>query len=290
MQDIKASELVLNEGKVYHLDLSPEQVSHTIILVGDQFRVAKVSAFFDSVEYQVQNREFICHTGYYQGKRLSVVSTGIGTDNVDIVLNELDALFNLDLERRCEKQTKTSFNLIRIGTCGALQADTPPGTFILSQGSFGLDNVAHFYEIEYAPDELAMSTAFAEHLGSTPTLVPYFTFADALLNEQLSKHENVKQGLTVTASGFYGPQGRKLRLPLKINGLNDALATFHFQGMRVANLEMESSAIFVLSRGLGHRAATICVVLANRATGDFLADYDEPMENLIRHVLNAITT
>lgn len=289
MQAIKASELVLSEGRVYHLDLSPEQISDTIILVGDQFRVAKVSTFFDSVEYQVQKREFVCHTGYYRGKRLSVVSTGIGTDNVDIVLNELDALFNFDLEKRCEKQTKTSLNLIRIGTCGALHADTPPGTFILSQGSFGLDNVAHFYEIENTPDEQAMITAFTEHVGFPSTLVPYFTYADASINEQLAKHENVKQGLTVTASGFYGPQGRKLRLPLKINGLNDAFSTFRFQGKHIANFEMESSAIFALSRGLGHRAATICVALANRASGDFLADYDAPMETLIRHVLNSIT-
>jgi uridine phosphorylase len=289
MQAMKASELVLSDGKVYHLDLAPDQISDTIILVGDQFRVPKVSAFFDRIEHQVQKREFLCHTGYYRGKRLSVVSTGIGTDNVDIVLNELDALFNLDLENRREKEEKTSLTFVRIGTCGAMHHATPPGTYILSQGSFGLDNVAHFYEIENTPKETEILDAFIKHVGFPNTLVPYFTLADADLNEKLSQHSNVHAGLTVTASGFYGPQGRRLRLPLKIAGLNDAFATFSFNAYKIANFEMESSAIFALSRGLGHRAATICLALANRATGEFLSDYDTAMEQLIAHVLEKIT-
>lgn len=289
MEILRASELVLNEGRVYHLDLLPEQISDTIILVGDQFRVPKVSAFFDTIEHQVQKREFVCHTGLYHGKRLSVISTGIGTDNVDIVLNELDALVNLDLEKRCEKAQKTHLSFIRIGTCGALHASSPPGSFILSSGSFGLDNVAHFYEINNSAQELDIVDAFRRHVGFPNTLIPYFTFADPTLNEQLALHAKVIEGLTVTASGFYGPQGRRLRLPLKIDGLNDSFANFLFENYRVVNFEMESSAIFALSRGLGHRAATICVVLANRATGDFLSDYDAAMDELIQHVLQSIT-
>ena len=289
MHEMKASELVLSDGKVYHLDLSPDQISETIILVGDQFRVPKVSAFFDQIEHQVQKREFLCHTGFYRGKRLSVVSTGIGTDNVDIVLNELDALFNLDLENRREKDKKISLTFIRIGTCGAMHQETPPGTYILSQGSFGLDNVAHFYEIENTYLETKILDAFIKHVGFPASLTPYFTFADSALNQKLSEHPNVQAGLTVTASGFYGPQGRRLRLPLKIAGLNDAFANFESDDFKVANFEMESSAIFALSRGLGHRAATICLALANRATGEFLNDYDDAMEKLIVHVLNKIT-
>jgi uridine phosphorylase len=284
----KASELVLSDGKVYHLDLNPEQISETIILVGDQFRVPKVSAYFDSIEHQVQKREFLCHTGTYKGKRLSVVSTGIGTDNVDIVLNELDALFNFDLENRREKEQKTSLTFVRIGTCGALKAEIEPGTFVLSTGSFGLDNVAHFYEISSTDEEQEILDAFIKHVGFPNTLIPYFTFADAELNSILANHEKVHQGLTVTASGFYGPQGRRLRLPLKISGLNDAFSSFNFRNHHTANFEMESSAIFALSRGLNHKAATICVALANRETGEFLEDYDAPMNELIEHVLKCL--
>jgi uridine phosphorylase len=288
MEQKKASELVLSDGKVYHLDLHPSQISETIILVGDQFRVPKVSAFFETIEHQVQKREFLCHTGTYHGKRISVVSTGIGTDNVDIVLNELDALFNFDFEKRQEKEQKTSINFVRIGTCGALHSEITPGSFVLSTGSFGLDNVAHFYEIENTQEERDVLNAFIKHVGFPETLIPYFTFADAGLNSVLANHPNVHQGLTVTASGFYGPQGRRLRLPLKIAGLNDAFASFRFQDYRTVNFEMESSAIFALSRGLNHKAATICVALANRATGAFLEDYDAPMNDLIQHVLNCI--
>lgn len=289
MEQKKASELVLSDGKVYHLDLHPSQISETIILVGDQFRVPKVSAFFDTIEHQVQKREFLCHTGTYHGKRISVVSTGIGTDNVDIVLNELDALVNFDLENRCEKDKKTSLTFVRIGTCGALHAAIHPGSFVLSSGSFGLDNVAHFYEIENTMEELDVLAAFKNHVDFPSTVIPYFTNADSDLNDILKHHPKIHQGLTVTASGFYGPQGRRLRLPLKISGLNEKFTTFEHGKHRVVNFEMESSAIFALSRGLNHRAATICVVLANRATGQFLEDYDAPINELIQHVLNCLT-
>ncbi len=290
MKQLKPSELVLDNGKVYHLDLAPHQISETIILVGDQFRVAKVSAFFDRIEHQVQKREFVCHTGYFRGKRLSVVSTGIGTDNVDIVLNELDALVNFDLEERREKSQKTSLTLVRIGTCGVLREEIRPGTYLLSTGSVGLDNLAHFYELPQTQKEVAFLSALNNHLGSEIEMLPYFTFADQKLNELLQMHDNVIQGITVTASGFYGPQGRELRLPLRKKNFIDTLASFEFEGHSIVNLEMESSAIFALSQGLGHRAATICVALANRVTGEFLADYETAMDGLMRYVLNSITS
>ena len=238
MEQKKASELVLSDGKVYHLDLHPSQISETIILVGDQFRVPKVSAFFDTLEHQVQKREFLCHTGTYHGKRISVVSTGIGTDNVDIVLNELDALVNFDLENRCEKDKKTSLTFVRIGTCGALHASIHPGDFVLSTGSFGLDNVAHFYEIENTIEELVVLAAFKNHVDFPSTVIPYYTNADSGLNDILKHHPKIHQGLTVTASGFYCPQGRQLRLPLKITGLNDKFAAFEFEQHQTVNFEM----------------------------------------------------
>ena len=285
---LKSSELVLSEGKVYHLDLSPEQISETIILVGDQFRVPKVSAYFDEIYFQVQKREFSCHTGIYKGKKLSVISTGIGTDNVDIVLNELDALFNIDLEKRTPRENPVALNFIRIGTCGAMHKDTPVGSYILSSGSFGLDNVAHFYEISQQEEEKENLLQFIQHVGFPSTLTPYFTAADSELNSWLRGNPNVKEGMTVTASGFYGPQGRRLRLPLKIKDLNNSFPSYTFNNVRIENFEMESSAIFALSRGLGHKAATICLALANRETGDFLASYDKEMDALIKYVLNQI--
>jgi len=288
MTTLKPSELVLNDGKVYHLDLRPDQISETIILVGDQYRVPMVSAFFDSIEHQVQKREFLCHTGLYGGKRLSVVSTGIGTDNIDIVLNELDALVNIDLEARQEKAKKTKLTFVRIGTCGALQEDIPVGSFILSTGSFGLDNVSNFYEIPRSEKEQEILAGFMNHVNFPSTIAPYFTFADEALNLKLAQHIDVHQGFTVTSTGFYGPQGRKLRLPLQIPDLNDAFSSFDFAGAKIANFEMESSAIFALSRGLGHDAACVCVALANRKRGEFLEDYHPKMMALIEHVLQTI--
>ncbi len=288
MEQKRASELVLSEGKVYHLDLGPEQISETIILVGDQFRVELVSSFFDSVEHKIQKREFICHTGIFKGKRLSVISTGIGTDNVDIVLNELDAVINIDLEKRKEKAEKKSLSFIRIGTCGSLQSEVPIGSYILSEGAIGLDNVAHFYNIKYSNHEVELLKSLEAQLKLPDTIRPYYCDSDKSLTAKLENHPKVKKGITVTASGFYGPQGRQLRLPLQTPDLNERLMAFRFQENRIANFEMESSALFALSKALGHRATTICLALANRPNGDFMSEYNEEMKELIKYVLNEI--
>jgi len=288
MEQKRASELVLSEGKVYHLDLGPEQISETIILVGDQFRVELVSSFFDSVEHRIQKREFICHTGIFKGKRLSVISTGIGTDNVDIVLNELDAVINIDLEKRKEKVEKKSLSFIRIGTCGSLQSEVPIGSYILSEGAIGLDNVAHFYNIKYSNHEVGLLKSLEAQLKLPDTIRPYYCDSDKSLTAKLENHPKVKKGITVTASGFYGPQGRQLRLPLRTPDLNERLMAFRFKAHRIANFEMESSALFALSKALGHKATTICLALANRPNGDFMSEYNEEMKELIKYVLNEI--
>ena len=288
MEEKKASELVLSEGKVYHLDLGVEDIADTIILVGDQFRVEIVSAFFDEVTHRIQKREFICHTGYFNGKHVSVISTGIGTDNVDIVLNELDAVVNIDLAKRKEKSQKKRLSFIRIGTCGSLQAEIPIGSYILSNGAIGLDNVAHFYEMTFSSFEQEFTESLEQHLQLPPAIRPYFCMSDSELTDNLDGHPNVKRGITVTASGFYGPQGRQLRLPLRTPDLNERLMSFHYEGHRIANFEMESSALFALSRALGHRATTICLALANRPNGNFMSSYTKEMNELIAYVLKKL--
>ena len=288
MEEKRASELVLSEGKVYHLDLGPEQISDTIILVGDQFRVELVSSFFDTIEHQIQKREFICHTGTYNGKRLSVLSTGIGTDNIDIVLNELDAVVNIDLEKRKEKTEKKSLNFIRIGTCGALQANVPIGSYILSEGAVGLDNVAHFYNIPFSEAENSFREALEKHISLPDSIRPYFCASDEVLTKSIEDHPKIKRGITVTASGFYGPQGRQLRLPLRTPDLNERLMNFQHEGKHIVNFEMESSALFALSKALGHRATTVCLAIANRPNGDFLSEYHTEMKELIGFVLGKI--
>jgi uridine phosphorylase len=288
MEEKKASELVLSEGKVYHLDLGAEDIADTIILVGDQFRVEIVSSFFDKITHRIQKREFICHTGFHQGKRLSVISTGIGTDNVDIVLNELDAVVNIDLAKRKEKEQKKTLSFIRIGTCGSLQAEIPVGSYILSDGAIGLDNVAHFYEITFSTFEQEFTASLEQHLELPATIRPYFCLSDSALTDKLDDHPNVKRGITVTASGFYGPQGRQLRLPLRTPDLNERLMSFRYGGYRIANFEMESSALFALSRALGHRATTICLALANRPNGNFMSSYTKEMNELIAYVLKKL--
>jgi uridine phosphorylase len=288
MKEKKASELVLAEGKVYHLDLGADDIADTVLLVGDQFRVDLVSSFFDEVTLRIQKREFICHTGFYAGKRLSVISTGIGTDNVDIVLNELDAVINIDLAKRKEKEEKKSLSFIRIGTCGSLQSAIPIGSYILSDGAIGLDNVAHFYTIPFSKFELDFTAELENQLNLPDTIRPYFCLSDSLLTNQLDNHPKIKRGITVTASGFYGPQGRQLRLPLRTPDLNEHLMNFQFEGHRIANFEMESSALFALSRALGHRATTVCLALANRPNGDFMSDYQKEMKDLIAYVLKKL--
>lgn len=283
-----SSELVLNQvGQVYHLGLDPHQISDKIILVGDQDRVALISALFDSIEHTSQHREFVCHTGNYQGKRISVVSTGIGTDNVDIVVNELDALVNIDLEKRVDKDQLTTLKMIRIGTCGILQPEIPVHSYILSSHAFGLDNVAHFYDIQTDVTDEMIGNALQAHLDLPTKIQPYLIAANSTLFNQLSS-EKTFAGITVTSSGFYAPQGRRLRLPLSTTDLNDRLSSFRYENLKVTNFEMESSALFVLGKNLGHQCATICLGIANRPNQEFSSGYEHEMEELVKYVLDRI--
>lgn len=283
-----SSELVLNQdGQVYHLGLDPHQISDKIILVGDQDRVTLISALFDSIEHTSQHREFVCHTGNYQGKRISVVSTGIGTDNVDIVVNELDALVNIDLEKRVDKDQLTTLKMIRIGTCGILQPEIPVHSYILSSHAFGLDNVAHFYDITTDATDETIGNALQAHLDLPDKIQPYLIEANSTLFNQLSS-EKTFAGITVTSSGFYAPQGRKLRLPLATTDLNERLSSFRYENLKVTNFEMESSALFVLGKNLGHQCATICLGIANRPNQEFSSGYEHEMEELVKYVLDRI--
>lgn len=283
-----SSELVLNDkGQVYHLGLLPENISEKIIIVGDQDRVSLVSSFFDSLEHVSQHREFVCHTGYYHGKRITVLSTGIGTDNIDIVVNELDALVNIDLKKRIEKEQPTSLDIIRIGTCGILQPEIPVHSWILSTHSFGLDNIAHFYDIPFHPEEDLLFKEIVAQIEPPRGIEPYLISSDTTIFERLNS-ENVFSGITVTSSGFYGPQGRQLRLRNRHTNLNEVLTNFKFDKYRITNFEMESSALFALGRGLGHRTGTICLGVANRPAGQFSKGYNDEMMNLIEYVLRRI--
>lgn len=282
------SELVLNKkGQVYHLAMSPENLSDKIILVGDQDRVALISSCFESIEHRSQHREFVCHTGIYNGKRISVLSTGIGTDNIDIVVNELDALVNIDLESKTDKPAHTSLKMIRIGTCGILQPEVPVHSYILSTHAFGLDNIAHFYDITFSEKETELNDSLMHHLQLPVKIQPYTIAASETLVQSLDS-EKTTQGITVTSSGFYAPQGRKLRLPLATNDLNEKLTAFRHGNYKVTNFEMESSALFVLGKNLGHQCATICLGVANRPNQQFSKGYENEMEELIHYVLERI--
>lgn len=282
------SELVLNsKNQVYHLGLSPENVSDKVILVGDQDRVKMISAFFDTIEHQSQHREFVCHTGTYKNKRITVLSTGIGTDNIDITINELDALVNIDLENRVEKLIKSSLSIIRIGTCGILQPEIPVHSYIISSHAYGLDNVAHFYSIDYTKEEIELCNALTQHLQLPNQIKPYLIGSSPKLTSLLESDKTFK-GITVTSSGFYGPQGRQLRLQNSIVGMNEKLTAFDRNGQNVTNFEMESSAIFALGRTLGHECATICLGVANRPKMEFSKGFDTEMTELIEYVLDRI--
>jgi uridine phosphorylase len=286
--DYPHSELVLNtKGQVYHLGLSPGQISSNVILVGDQDRVNLVASFFDSIEHRSQHREFVSATGMYKGKRITALSTGIGTDNIDICINELDALFNIDLERRADRAELTSMNLVRIGTCGILQPDVPLHSYILSTHALGLDNVAHYYEVEFRTDEIALNDAINKDVHLPGPIQTYVTAASDTLTRKLRSEQTI-EGITVTSSGFYGPQGRQLRLKNRTSELNDQLTAFESNGHRITNFEMESSALFSLGRSLGHECATICLGIANRPKMEFSKGYNEDMLKLITYVLDRI--
>jgi uridine phosphorylase len=288
MSQFPASELVLNNlNQVYHLGLSPENIAPKIILVGDQDRVQMISNFFESIDHQSKHREFVCHTGHYNRKRISVISTGIGTDNIDITINEIDALFNIDLEKRIEKTEKTSLQIIRIGTCGILQPDIPIHSYILSRYALGLDNIPHFYQISFNNSELELLNEICSELNLPNSISPYLVASDSNLNNNL-KSEKTYEGITVTSSGFYGPQGRQLRIPNAISNMNECLTKLRPKNEKVLNFEMESSALFALGRALGHNCTTICLGIANRPNMEFSKGYEREMNELIEYVLERI--
>ncbi len=286
---IEASELIIREdGSIYHLNIRPEDIADTIILVGDQNRVQVISEYFDSVEVRKENREFVTHTGILNGKRLSVVSTGIGTDNVDIVVNELDALVNIDLEKRVPKDEHKSLRFIRIGTTGALQDYLEIDKPVYSRYALGFDGLMNFYAGRNSISDLEMEDAFKKHvswnkLWTTPYIVKA---SDSLFNLLTGNNDS---GITISAPGFYGPQGRKLRLDLMEPELNSRLSSFEYNGLKITNYEMESSAIYGLAHLLGHEAVTVCDVIANRLRGEASKDYHPSLKKIIEDVLSKLT-
>ena len=321
-QPIPASQLVLNaEGAIYHLNLHPDQIADDIILVGDPGRVSEIANFFDKIELRRQNRElFTCtgyfngkritvlstgmgtdkieierqnrelvtRTGYFNGKRITVLSTGMGTDNLDIVMNELDALANIDLKTRVPKEKHRSLNLIRLGTCGALQPDIEVGNSVATRYAIGLDGLIYFYEKHNEVNEIAMRDAFIEQMDYPKDLpLPYVVEGSKALFDRLA--EGYYQGVTATAPGFYGPQGRTLRMHLSYPENNRKIEAFEYQGRRVCNFEMESSALYGLGKMMGHHCLTICVAIANRVTEKFAVDYHPYVKKLVENTLERLS-
>lgn len=286
-----ASELIINEdGSVFHLHVKPKQLADKVILVGDPGRVPLVASHFESTECDVSSREFRTITGTYQNKRITVVSTGIGCDNIDIVMNELDALANIDFQTRFEKEKLRSLELVRIGTCGGLQPYTPVGTFICSVKSVGFDGLLNFYEGRNAVCDLPMERALLNHLGWSGNMcapAPYVIDADKDIVERLAGNDMVR-GVTVACGGFFGPQGRQLRVPLADPHQNEKIETFEYQGLRITNFEMESSALAGLARLMGHKATTCCMVIANRVAKEANTGYKNQIDDLIKVVLDRI--
>jgi uridine phosphorylase len=289
MNKIPESELILNaDGSIFHLHLKPENIGKNVILVGDPGRIEMVSKYFDKVLFETSNREFRTQTGVYKGVTISVVSTGIGTDNIDIVVNELDAIVNIDLEKRVPKIEHTSLNLIRIGTSGALQGDIPVDTPIVSETSIGFDGLLNFYGNREKLGNTEIEEAFMKYTGWNKRLPsPYFANASKVLVEKIGV--GMRKGITISAPGFYGPQGRVLRLPLQDPDLNEKISNFDYFGRKITNFEMESSAIAGLSCLLGHNALTVCSIIANRIRGEYSVDYKKAVDKLIKTVLDRIT-
>ena len=282
--------LIEPNGAIYHLGVKPEQLADKVILVGDPNRVPKVAAFFDTQECDVGAREFRTITGTYKGKRISVVGTGIGCDNIDIVVNELDALANIDFATRYEKEQFRPLEMVRIGTCGGLQEYTPIGSFICSVKSVGFDGLLNFYAGRNEVCDLPMERALLNHLGWSGNMcqpAPYVISADGELVERIAKGDMVR-GLTVACGGFFGPQGRRLRVPLADPRQNEKIETFDYCGQRITNFEMESSALAGLAALMGHKAVTVCLVIANRRAKEANVDYNTKMNELIQTVLERI--
>jgi len=290
MNPISHTDLILNpDGSIYHLHLLPGDIADQIILVGDPGRVEQVSSHFDKIELKKSNREFVTHTGRYKGKRITAISTGIGTDNIDIVLNELDALLNVDLEKRIPRSEHRSLNLIRIGTSGALDAGIAPGEKIIGQVAGGFDGLYHFYKDPGNFNLENLAESFMDHTSWGKSLAePYFIKGSERLYSLLSD-PGVVSGITLSTPGFYAPQQRSIRLSPFDLKLISKIETFSFEGMRINNFEMESSALYALSSLLGHQAITICVAIANRISLEFLEGYHESVDELISMVLDKLT-
>jgi len=287
MKHFPSSELIINnDGSIFHMHLKPEQLADNIILVGDPGRVALVAAYFDSQECSVSNREFNTITGTYKGKRISVISTGIGTDNIDIVVNELDALANIDLNTRTEKPNFRQLTFIRIGTSGGMQKDIPLGSFLISEKSIGFDGMLNFYAGRDSVSDLVFEEAMKKHLEWNPQLAaPYVVEADLELINRIGR-DDMLRGVTISANGFYGPQGRVLRLDLADMQLNDKIESFRYGNYRITNYEMEGSAIAGLSKLMGHKAMTVCCIIANRRVEAANTDYKPYIEKLVTTVLD----
>ncbi len=285
---IKDSELILNpDGSIYHLNLKPEHIADTVIFVGDQDRVEKVTQHFDSIEFTIQKREFKTQTGRYNGKRITVLSTGIGPDNIDIVLNELDALVNIDLETRKPKTETKQLNIIRIGTSGALQPDIPVDSFLISSHALAINDMLHYYQI----DDIShpeIEDAFIKHTNWDTNKARPIIIKNSIDLEKHFENKSTTKGITCTAGGFYAPQGRVLRLPLKDAELNSKLDSFNYKTNRITNLEMETSAIYGLSKLLGHHAISLNAIIANRANGTFSKKPKQTVNKLIEYALDCI--
>ncbi|HET8885263.1 MAG TPA: nucleoside phosphorylase [Salinimicrobium sp.] len=286
---LAASEFILNpDGSIYHLQLKPEQLANTVITVGDPDRVDLVTQYFDEVEFSIKKREFHTQTGTLNGQRITVISTGIGTDNIDIVLNELDALVNIDFETRKVKEDLSSLNIIRIGTSGSIQKDVPLNSFLISEMAVGLDSLLNFYECGTELNR-GLSDAFVKHTNwHVEKSVPYAVSCDDNLKHILAS-EKTHLGITATNVGFYGPQGRILRLALQDGEMNSKLSSFSYEGKRITNLEMETSGIYGLSKLLGHRAISMNAIVANRASGTFSEDSAALIDSLIKYTLERIS-
>ena len=285
---IQSSELILNpDGSVYHLNLLPENIAHDIIFVGDQNRVEKITQNFDAIEFSTQKREFKTQTGIYKGKRKTIMSTGIGPDNIDIVMNELDALVNIDLKTRQPKETLTSLNIIRIGTSGSLQADIPCDSFVMSKFGLGLDNMLRSYLIDEISNQ-SIEEAFIKHTNWDVRKGKPYVIACSETLEKIIESDQMHKGITATSGGFYGPQGRVLRLEIQDKELNSKMDNFKFEDHRITNLEMETAAIYGLSALLGHNALSLNAIIANRASGTFSADPYKAVDALIAYTLDKL--
>ncbi len=290
MKIFEESELILNaDKKIYHLNLLPEEIADDIIVVGDPARVATISKHFDRIELKVQNRELVTHTGYFNQKRITALSTGMGPDNIDIVLNELDALANIDFETRTAKATHRKLSIIRIGTSGAMQADIPVDSFVASSYGLGIDGVMNFYKKTNEVMDHELTDEFIRQTNWLPTLAtPYAIKSSEFLMEKIAG--DMMQGITATAPGFFGPQGRELRAELAFPEMNERMTTFAYNTHRITNFEMETSALYGLGKVLGHETLTVCLIIGNRISRQFSQNYKPIMEKLTLLVIERFTS